>query len=241
MHVAFEIIAAAEPSGRWDRVVEILPWCAQAAAEEPEVTCGALRAGPAFAATVLARRGDVGHALELVPMDDDHPELGTFVAVAHWANYASLTMSGENARLSVRNALPKAQSGFLELGVVPMLEALVRLEMFEELAEFIPTARAQREAVVTIEPAVDRAVGLLALHGGDGTGAEELLRRALMRFEALEAPYEIARSQEALANVVSGAERDELLSSALSGYLALEAAPDAERVVVALRDGIASA
>ena len=90
MHVAYEIVAAAEPSGNWQRIADLLPWFASAADAEGDITCASVRAGPPFGATVLARRGDTATALEPVPLRDMRDAPGTFVAAAHLANYASL-------------------------------------------------------------------------------------------------------------------------------------------------------
>ena len=65
MHAAWEIYRSAEPLGRWDRIEELLPWYAAAAANEGDITCAAVRAGPALGATVLVRRGRVDSAVEL--------------------------------------------------------------------------------------------------------------------------------------------------------------------------------
>ena len=230
MHIAYELIAAAELSGRWDRVAQILPWFAAAAAAEGDITCASVRAGPPYGATVLARRGATAEALALVPLAPTNAELGTFVAVAHMANYATLVASPEVARASVNAALPRTQTGFLELGIAPMLEALERMAMYDEMEAFLPTAQGQMGATVTIEPALGRAEALLALRRGDTKTAQALLRQSLAAFQRIGTPFEIARTMELLARIVDQPERGQLRDRAREIYVSLGAQPFAAQI-----------
>ena len=124
----------------------------------------------------------------------------------------------------VKFALAHVSAGFFELGVVPLLEAMTRLEMYSEIASLVERARDQQGAVVTIAPALDRAEGAVALARGDAPAAGPKLRAALARFEELGLPYEVAQTQVLLAKVADGAERDELLAKAAATYDALGAA-----------------
>ena len=98
MHAAYEIFAASEPTGDWERIEELLPWFAESAAAEGDVTCASVRGGPALGATVLARRGDGERALAMVPLELEQTDEVTFVAVAHRANFASLVGEPDVAR-----------------------------------------------------------------------------------------------------------------------------------------------
>jgi hypothetical protein len=237
MHAGYQVIAAAEPLGRWDRVEELLPWFAETAAAEGSVSCPSVRAGPAHGATVIARRGDVGRALAQVPVEESAGTNGTFLAMAHYANYASLVAPRSQAAALARHALDNTEAGFLDWGAVPLMEALVRLEMADELARFLPIAQGEARVYVLIGPAIDRAAGLIALGHGERDEATSRLRAALASFEQLGAPFEVAWTQELLGGVVREPERSELLTSAAATFDSLGAVPFAVRSREALRTG----
>ena len=229
MHAGYQVIAAAEPLGRWDRVEQLLPWFAEAAAAEGSISCASVRAGPAYGATVVARRGEIGHALTQVPVEDSSGTNGTFLAMAHYANYASLVAPRTLAQALARRALDNTDAGFLDLGAVPLIEALVRLEMADELTRFLPIAQGEAAVFALISPAIDRAAGYLATTRGERDEAARRLRTALADFEQLGVPFEIAWTQELLAGVVGEPERSQLLGSAAATYDTLGAAPSAAR------------
>jgi class 3 adenylate cyclase/tetratricopeptide (TPR) repeat protein len=237
MHAGYQVIAAAEPLGRWDRVEELLPWFAETAAAEGSVSCPSVRAGPAHGATVIARRGDIGRALAQVPVEESSGTNGTFLAMAHYANYASLVAPRSRAAALARHALDNTEAGFLDWGAVPLMEALVRLEMADELAQFLPIAQGEARVYVLIGPAIDRAAGLIALGRGERDEATSRLRAALASFEQLGAPFEVAWTQELLGGVVGEPERSELLASAAATFDSLGAVPFAVRSREALRTG----
>ena len=237
MHAGYQVIAAAEPLGRWDRIEELLPWFADTAAAEGSVTCPSVRAGPAHGATVIARRGDVERALAQVAVEESSGANGTFLAMAHYANYASLVAPRARAVALARHALNNTEAGFLDWGAVPLMEALVRLEMTDELVQFLPIAQGEARVCVLIGPAIDRAAGLIALDRGERDEATSRLRSALASFEHLGVPFEVAWTQELLGGVVGEPERSELLASAAAAFDSLGAVPFAVRSREALRTG----
>jgi len=237
MHAGYQVIAAAEPLGRWDRIEELLPWFAETAAAEGSVTCPSVRAGPAHGATVIARRGDVERALAQVAVEESSGANGTFLAMAHYANYASLVAPRARAVALARHALNNTEAGFLDWGAVPLMEALVRLEMTDELVQFLPIAQGEARVCVLIGPAIDRAAGLIALDRGERDEATSRLRSALASFEHLGVPFEVAWTQELLGGVVGEPERSELLASAAAAFDSLGAVPFAVRSREALRTG----
>jgi class 3 adenylate cyclase/tetratricopeptide (TPR) repeat protein len=230
MHAAYELVAAADALGRWDRIEEVLPWFAEAASAEQNITCVSVRAGPPYGAVILGRRGNAGHAIELVPVTSVSDPESLFATRAFLADYASLAESNHLAREAVRTVLASSQAGFFALGVAPLIEAMSRLEMLDELADFLPLARSQADAVALVQPTIDRAEGLIALTRGAGSDAQRSLRAALARFEELGTPFEVAQTQELLARATDGAESQTLLRAALSGYESLDARPYAQGV-----------
>ena len=234
MHAGYQVIAAAEPLGRWDRVEQLLPWFAEAAAAEGSISCASVRAGPAYGATVVARRGEIRNAVAHVPVEDSSGTNGTFLAMAHYANYASLVAPRTLAQTLARRALDNTDAGFLDLGAVPLIEALIRLEMADELTRFLPLAQGEAAVFALISPAIDRAAGYLATSRGQRDEAARRLRAALASFELLGVPFEIAWTEELLAKVVDAEEGEGLLRRALDAYVPLDAKPYVERVRHAL-------
>ena len=114
------------------------------------------------------------------------------------------------------------------------MEALVALRSWEELAALVPKAREQIAGNALLGPVCDRAVGLMAAAARDAAMAPAALRRAVDGFEMLGAAFEVARSQERLAEMVGGREARLLREAALAAYERLGAAPNVERLRVAL-------
>jgi hypothetical protein len=113
------------------------------------------------------------------------------------------------------------------------VEALVALRNWEELAIFLPKAREQISGNALLGPVCDRAEGLMAAAAGDRALAPPALHRALVGFEALGAAFEVARTQERLAEVLGGHEGRLLRDAALGAYERLGAGPFVERLRVA--------
>jgi class 3 adenylate cyclase/tetratricopeptide (TPR) repeat protein len=230
MHAAWEVYRAAEPLGHWDRMLELLPWYAAAASAEGDITCAAVRAGPALGATVAVRRGQEEWANEIVPLGPDTGSSGTFGSIAIAARYAASVGRRAQAERICHYALEQTASGFLATGAAPMLDALLTLERFDDVVAFIPVAREQSHANELVPPATARAEGALAIRDGDRTRATARLREALYAYERLGIAFEIARTSEMLADLVEGEERDALLEKARDEFGAVGAAPSVARV-----------
>jgi hypothetical protein len=230
MHPTFELLLAADALGEWDRLLDVAGWHITAAASEPEVTCTAVRGGPPLAATILVRRGETERAQELVPLDETALDRDTLTDTALIARYAAMVGRTDLAmaiadRIVVDPSRPAYPDGF-----APLLETLILLDRYDDVAKMIPMARELKAADVTLGPFTDRAAAQLAIHEGRESDARGLLTGALAEFERLEMPYEVARTQELLASVSDAPEREELLTGALATYERLGARPGAENV-----------
>ena len=234
MHAAWEIERAAEPLGQWDRIVELLPWYAEVSAQEAGVTCAAVRAGPAFGATVLARRGMAHEADRIVPVAGLLTVHQTFGAGAVAARYALAMGRPDRSNAIVDAALERMGTGFLTTGAAPMLDLLFDLDRFTDLERFIPIASAEESGNALVRPTLERTNGRLALARGDTALAAGSLRAALAGFRQLKAPYEMARTAELLATATEGPERSQLLRGAVATYEQLGAVPYAQHARDAL-------
>ena len=229
MHISFELVAAAEALGEWQRIVEITPWFVASSAAEAAITCSAVRAGPALCGLTLARRGEAERAMLIVgpPME---PMGETFLTAAVFAQYGSYLADDSLARAAARRALGMGEAAFFELGICALIDALERLDMADELRDFLPAAETRLDAVVRIGPTIARARAWLAHRQGDEAAARRHLNAALGRFVELGIPFEIGRSAERLARLSPNPERAELLRRALDTYESVGAQPYAQRV-----------
>jgi hypothetical protein len=239
MHAAWEIYRAAEPLGRWDRMVELLPWYASAAAAEGDVTCAAVRAGPGLGATVLARRGRAEEAAQMVPVGVETARTSTFGGSAVSAQYAA-SLGMAEAEAIADDVLARPSSGFIGTGISPLLDTLLALERFDDLEAFLPFAISQGFANELATPTIARAQAALALRRGERDVAIDLLRAALVRFRELSAQFQVARTSELLADLVDDPEKSTLLRDALDGYEDLGARPFADRIRSAVRSHVGS-
>lgn len=106
----------------------------------------------------------------------------------------------------------------------------------------LPTARAAAEELATIAAAreapllaamTDRAAGAIRLGEGDPAGAAGALRRSLTGWQAIDAPYEAARTRVLLADACRALGEDEAaeleLDAARRAFQELGARPDLDR------------
>jgi hypothetical protein len=200
--------------------------------QEPDMTCPYIRGGPLIAAAVLAHRGDLERAREmmaLVPMNWSDPSLPEAL------HGFALLASGDAvaARQEAEQVLATKRRLTYEeapLEAVLMVDALVELKDAEGLRAFFPEAERIRQAVAMLGPAMDRATGLMRLWEGDAAAARPPLERALAEFERLGNPLEAARTREYLATALPAKERALVLDAALRQYERLGATPSVERV-----------
>jgi hypothetical protein len=106
-----------------------------------------------------------------------------------------------------------------------LLEALVALEDWDSVVEFLSPAWARVAGNAQLASACDRAEGLAHAQAGRTGEAARTLRRALAGFERLGVPFEVARTREQLATVVPAPGARSLLEAALATYERLACAP----------------
>jgi hypothetical protein len=234
MHPTFSLLLAADALGEWDRLLQVAGWHIEAAASEPDVTCTAVRGGPPLAATILVRRGETERAQELVPLDEAAVDRDTLTDRALTARYAAMVGRTDLATaIADRMVADPARSAYPD-GFAPLLETLILLGRYDDVAKMIPMARGLKAADVTLGPFSDRAEAQLAIHEGRESDARGLLTAALAEFQRLEMPFEVARTRELLGTVTDGAERIAHLGEAGAMYERLGARPFVERVQAAL-------
>jgi class 3 adenylate cyclase/tetratricopeptide (TPR) repeat protein len=227
MHATFTLLYGNYHQGRWEEVPSLLDEHLAAFRHEADVSCYAVRSGPIIGSLVLAHRGDPDRAREVaaaVPIAGGTPRF-----------------EGLSARLMVATGDPAAGGEIAERlraagdlwrapdAIVAGVEALVELSDWKGLVEFLSQTRSLGAVSATLEPTRDRAEGLMKAAAGETEQADRTLRRALEGFERLKVPFEIARTQEALASVSPPADAARLLHRALETYERLEARPHAER------------
>jgi hypothetical protein len=220
--------------GAWDRALEIWQWHVDAAALEPDVNCPNVRGGPPLGAMLLAWRGDLDRALELVPIGDAPPDRETMLDRAILARYAILAGRNDVAAGIVESMWADPDRLTLPDGIDYYIEALADLNRLDALEDLLPSVRKMAGTVVLLDPVADRAEAVIALSRGDVPEARQLLERAAVRFEELSAPFELAQTQERLADILEEPRRSELLSQALAAYEQLRAVPFIERVNTSL-------
>jgi DNA-binding SARP family transcriptional activator len=228
MHATWTLAAALYRLGRWDELLPVVDEHLAAFREDPAVECQFVRDGPLIGATVWAYRGDRERAGELARMVPD-PLLEPASASAWQALFAIAHGDAQSARAI---SVVKAREGrtYGPQHALALLEALVALEDWAGVADFLPTARANVIGNALLDPACDRAEGLLNARGEGGDGAIQMLRRALDRFEEMAVPFEAARTREHLAILQSGQPARRLFMEAMGAYERLGARPWQEAV-----------
>jgi tetratricopeptide (TPR) repeat protein len=145
-------------------------------------------------------------------------------ASAWQAFYATANGDPETAR---QLSADKAQEPQLygPQHALALLEALVALEDWPSVGEFLPQARARVAGNALLAPACDRAEGLALAQAGRPAEAAQAIRRALAGFERLSVAFEAARTREHLATLESPTAAQPLLEAALSTYERLACTP----------------
>jgi tetratricopeptide (TPR) repeat protein len=230
MHASATAMETALVLGRWDRVTELLPWHAEAAAQDPEVACPQVRAGPYLGAIAHALRGETDRARELAKPEITSSTRTTYFARSVLADYAAVIGETGIATELVDDLIADPKHDEIAEGFDRYVDALVRLGRRADVERAIPVARQLVDALAILGPVADRADAWLALEDGRRAEARPLLERALQRFMELEAPFEAAWTRELLAESSDGQERIVLLGDAWAEYERLGAKPSVERV-----------
>jgi DNA-binding SARP family transcriptional activator len=229
MHGTYTVMNATYHLGRWSEVERAAAEHLEELAKEPGIGCPYVRSGAPLAAFVLLHQGRLDRAAELAATFEPDPEkLGladAWLARYHVARGEAL--AGRELAAQIIGRSVYAEENVFE--IVAMLEALVALEDWDALVDFLPRARGFAGALVLVPPACDGAEGLARIASGDRVGAEELLRSALAGFERLGVVFEAALAKERLAGVTSTREASRLRHEALTTYEQLGAAPHAAR------------
>jgi class 3 adenylate cyclase len=231
MHATCVVLVGLFELGRWHEMVPFLEEHLAAFREDPAVLCAFVRAGPVIGATLLVHSGRIGRARELAALvGNPQDELAS--ASAWQARYAIASGDPQTGWDIARTKALERRSYGPE-HAQQAVEALVALRNWKELASFVPKAREQISGNALLGPVCDRAEGLMAAAAGDRALAPPALHRALVGFEALGAAFEVARTQERLADVLGGQEGRLLREAALGAYERLGAGPFVERLRVA--------
>jgi class 3 adenylate cyclase/tetratricopeptide (TPR) repeat protein len=218
-------------AGRWDEIPAYLDEHLRTfKTDDAGTTCPFALGGFQLGAMVLAHRGDVDRAREVAAlMPKSEAPVG--VVEGFQAMVANALGDPVTGRTIAEQVLATGARNFAEeptVEIVAELDALIALEDWGALRDFIPEARSRSAELALADPAIDRAEGLEAAAAGDEVRARELLRRAIDRFDRL-STFEAARTREALAAIDPGF-RETLLAAALATYERLGARPHADRV-----------
>ena len=197
MHITWPLLAALYHLGRWDEMFPILDEHMAAYAQEPAAECLFVRDGPLIAASALAHMGEMDQARSLAAVPGD-PAADPATASDWQAWY--LVASGDPAAARVI-AGPKALEGrsYGSQYAMVLVEALVALEDWSALDEFLPHARAATTGNALLEPFCDRASGLMTAACGDRRSARKQLIRALSGFEKFKVQYQATRTRQVMA------------------------------------------
>jgi DNA-binding SARP family transcriptional activator/tetratricopeptide (TPR) repeat protein len=223
MHATWPLLAALYHLGRWDELPPLVEEHAAAFRQNPAVECQFVRDGPVIGATVLAHLGELERAAALAAMVGD-PMAEPETASAWQARFAVACGDPATGRqISTEKAFEGRLYG--PQHALSLLEALLALEDWPAVAEFLPAARQNLDGNALLGPFCDRAEGLLHARAGRRPAARRALRRALARFEQLEVPFEAARTREGLAAVEPAPAARSLLEAAMATYQRLGAGP----------------
>lgn len=237
MHASFNLIQNAALVGDWARALEVLPWHIEAAQRESAINCPSVRGGAPLAATLLTWRGDADQAIAMVPIDQTALSRDTRTDRAVIARYAALHGDPDFA-LKIVDSMVSDPTG-LEYpeGVEQLLDTVTELDRAEDFPAILEAGRRLSGVNVILAPLTDRAEATIAKKQGDVAQATTLLENAARRFEELAVPFETARTQQMLADLVDEPRRSELLDAALETYQRLGARPFADRVRTSLGRG----
>ncbi|MBA2632409.1 MAG: AAA family ATPase [Chloroflexi bacterium] len=245
MHTTAPLMRALFWAGRWSEVPALIDAHLAAFVKEKDMSCPEVQAGPPFAARFYAETGDVEHARAAAALVGEGGTMAKVrssrrtmaTVVADMAQYALTTHRMDEALALTGDALDTAGPAELRHIAPTRIEVLVALGRWDELRELIERARPLVDATPLLKPIIQRAEGSALLAAGDPASATESLRAAVAEFERLRYPFEVARTLEALAELVDPPEVTDLRAKALAIYEALGARPHVGRVQAALRGG----
>jgi hypothetical protein len=235
MHGTYTAMHSRYHLGTWSELDVLASEHVAALASEPGIGCPYARAGQLFAALGLAHQGRLDRAAELAATftpDLEKPALPEALLARYLVARGDAVAGRDLAEQIVGRPVYAEENAY---EILATLEALVALEDWDALTAFLPRARAFSDALALVEPASDRAAGIVSAAAGDPATADECLTRALKRFEQQGAVFEAALTKERLAAVAPNGRATRLRREALATYKQLDAAPHAERLQAASR------
>jgi hypothetical protein len=235
MHGTYTVMHSRYHLGTWSELDALATEHVAALASEPGIGCPYARAGQLFAALGLAHQGRLDRAAELAATftpDLEKPALPEALLARYLVARGDAVAGRDLAEQIVGRPVYAEENAY---EILATLEALVALEDWDALTAFLPRARAFSDALALVEPASDRAAGIVSAAAGDPATADECLTRALKRFEQQGAVFEAALTKERLAAVAPNGRATRLRREALATYKQLDAAPHAERLQAASR------
>jgi hypothetical protein len=228
MHATWPLLAALYHLGRWQELLPIVDEHVAAFQQDPAVACQFVRDGPVVGATVLAHLGELERAHALAAMVGD-PIDDLDSASAWQARFATASGDPDTARrISVDKARQRQLYG--PQHALALLEALVALEDWPAVGDFVPLARASVAGNALLAPSCDRAEGLVHAQASRTPEAIRALRRSLARFGRLSVPFEAAKTREHLAALEPATTARPLLQVARETYERLGSTPHQQAV-----------
>jgi hypothetical protein len=232
MHATCVVMIGLFELGRWHEITPVLEEHLAAFAEDPAIACDFVRDGPVIGATLCSHMGKIERARTLAALVGDARD--DLASAGAWQARYAIASGDPQTGLDIARSKAVERRSYGPQHAHQAVEALVALRSWEELAALLPKAREQISGNALLDPVCDRAEGLAAANADNVALARSALRKALAGFETLGAAFEVARSQERLAEVVGDQEGLLLRESALAVYERLAAAPHVERLRVAL-------
>jgi hypothetical protein len=227
-HGTYSLMLTSYWLGDWDRVETLLAEHLTNPELGHGVRCIAVQSGPSLGSMVLAHRGDAEHAVAAARHSkafEDRPG-----PVEGQLAEALVTAGAlEEGQAMAADVLNRALNWRWHEAGRALIAALVERGAWDEL----PTLKDRLAPILDADPFLaalaDRAQGQALAASGDLSGAREVLSRALSAFQGFPHVFEAARTQEALAMVSDGPDRNRLLEEAIETYRSLGAAPHLER------------
>jgi len=229
LHATGQLIDLYFQMGRWSEAMLLLRDHLAGFAEEKDVGCAAVRAGPLVGALLHAHRGDGDEARRMLALA---PKLERVTGYSDGTRARCLAVLGQasDALAIVDDILSRPLLRTNPNAHLARLEALEASGAWRDIAGAAAAAAPLSGGNVQLATSLDRIGGrAAAAHGEPEAGAT--IRRAIDRCDLLGLRFEAARAREALADttVEPGATRA-LLETALDVYEEIGARPAADRV-----------
>jgi tetratricopeptide (TPR) repeat protein len=227
-HGTYSLMLTSYWLGNWDRVETLLAEHLTNPELEHGVRCIAVQSGPSLGAMVVAHRGDPGRAVAAARHSkafEDRP------GPVEGQLAEALVTAGEleEGQALARDVLNLALNWRWHDAARALIAALVERRAWDELPALVDRIAPILDADPFLTAIVNRARGQALAASGDSPGAREALSRAISAFQGFPHVFEAARTQEALAPVSEGPERNRLLEEAIETYRSLGATPHLER------------